>query len=84
MMRVQRVLDQHGTNPQIVHLDETAHTASDAANALSIEVGQVASSIVFRLPDDLPLLVITSGRHRVDTALVANFLHIEKVTTRGC
>ena len=79
MMRVQRVLDHHGTDPQIVHLDETAHTASDAANALGIEVGQVASSIVFRLPDDLPLLVITSGRHRVDTTLVADFLHIEKL-----
>jgi len=79
VLRVQRVLDQHGVDPQIVHLDETARTASDAANALGIEVGQVASSIVFRLPDDLPLLVITSGRHRVDTALVADFLHIEKL-----
>ena len=79
MMRVQRALDHHGIDPQIVHLDETARTAFDAANALGIEVGQVASSIVFRLPDDLPLLVITSGRHRVDTVLVANFLHIEKL-----
>jgi len=79
VMRVQRVLDHHGVDPQIVHLDESARTASDAANALDIEVGQVASSIVFRLPDDLPLLVITSGRHRVDTTLVADFLHIEKL-----
>ena len=79
VMRVQRVLDHHGVDPQIVHLDESARTASDAANALDIEVGQVASSIVFRLPDDLPLLVITSGRHRVDTTLVADFLHIENL-----
>lgn len=41
-----------------------------AIAALGIEVGQIASSIVFRLPNGKPLLVITSGRHRVDTDLV--------------
>jgi prolyl-tRNA editing enzyme YbaK/EbsC (Cys-tRNA(Pro) deacylase) len=61
---------------EIVELSETARTAADAAAALGIEVGQVASSIVFGLPGDpdpRPLLVITSGRHRVDTQLVAEF-----------
>jgi prolyl-tRNA editing enzyme YbaK/EbsC (Cys-tRNA(Pro) deacylase) len=79
VLRVQRALHQYGIDPQISHLDETARTALDAANALGIEVGQVASSIVFRLPDELPLLVITSGRHRVDTNLVADFLKVEKL-----
>ena len=32
---------------------------------------------VFKLPDDKPLLVITSGRHRVDTARVAQHLGVE-------
>jgi prolyl-tRNA editing enzyme YbaK/EbsC (Cys-tRNA(Pro) deacylase) len=44
-----------------------------------MEVEQVASSIVFQLPDEKPLLVITSGRHRVDTDLVAKELGIEKL-----
>jgi prolyl-tRNA editing enzyme YbaK/EbsC (Cys-tRNA(Pro) deacylase) len=39
----------------------------------------VASSIVFKMPDGSPLLVITSGRHRVDTELVAKELGIEKL-----
>jgi prolyl-tRNA editing enzyme YbaK/EbsC (Cys-tRNA(Pro) deacylase) len=67
---------------EIVELSETARTAADAAAALGIEVGQVASSIVFGLPGDpdpRPLLVITSGRHRVDTQLVAEFLHVEEL-----
>jgi prolyl-tRNA editing enzyme YbaK/EbsC (Cys-tRNA(Pro) deacylase) len=42
-------------------------------------VGQVASSIVFKLPSGNPLLVITSGRHRVDTELVAKNLGVEKL-----
>jgi prolyl-tRNA editing enzyme YbaK/EbsC (Cys-tRNA(Pro) deacylase) len=82
VLRVQATLHRHGIDPQIAHLDDTARTAVDAANALDIEVGQVASSIVFGLPGDpepTPLLVITSGRHRVDTHLVAEFLNVEKL-----
>jgi prolyl-tRNA editing enzyme YbaK/EbsC (Cys-tRNA(Pro) deacylase) len=67
---------------EIVTLSDTAKTAVEAAQALGIKVGQVASSIVFGLPGDpdpTPLLVITSGRHRVDAHLVADFLHVEKL-----
>ena len=39
----------------------------------------MASSIVFKLPSGNPLLVITSGRHRVDTELVAKNLGVEKL-----
>jgi prolyl-tRNA editing enzyme YbaK/EbsC (Cys-tRNA(Pro) deacylase) len=46
---------------------------------LGIEVGQIASSIIFKLPDNSPLLVITSGQHRVDTQLVASKLGFEKL-----
>jgi prolyl-tRNA editing enzyme YbaK/EbsC (Cys-tRNA(Pro) deacylase) len=82
VLRVQGVLHKLGIDPQIAHLDVTARTATDAANALGIEVGQVASSIVFGIPgnpESTPLLVITSGRHRVDTHLVAQFLNVEKL-----
>ncbi|NBU93599.1 MAG: YbaK/EbsC family protein, partial [Actinobacteria bacterium] len=34
------------------------------------------SSILFKLSDDSPLLVITSGRHKVDTELVASQLGV--------
>ena len=57
-------------------LKESARTAQDAATALSIEVGQIASSLIFRLPDSSPILIITSGRHRVDTELVARNLGV--------
>ena len=60
-------------------LADSARSAQEAADALGILVGQVASSIVFKLPDGSPLLVITSGRHRVDTELVAKELGVEKL-----
>ena len=43
---------------------------------VNIEVGQIASSLIFKLPSGNPLLIITSGRHRVDTELVAKNLGI--------
>lgn len=57
-------------------LADTARTAQDAANALNIQVGQIASSLIFKLPDGSPILLITSGRHRVDTELVARTLGV--------
>ena len=58
----------------ITVLGDSARTAQDAASALGIEVGQIASSLIFKTPDEKVLLVITSGRHRVDTDLVASNL----------
>ena len=60
-------------------LSESARSAAEAAAALGIEAGQIASSIVFKLPDGRPLLVITSGAHRVDTEIVAKRLGVEKL-----
>ena len=69
--RVLAALAENQIKGEVKILSETAKSAAEAANGLGIEVGQIASSIIFKLPDDSPLLVITSGRHRVDTELVA-------------
>ena len=79
VIRVTALLKELGCAGEVTVLSDSARTALDAADALGIEVGQVASSIVFKLPSGNPLLVITSGRHRVDTDLVARNLGIEKL-----
>ncbi|MGA0003433.1 MAG: YbaK/EbsC family protein [Candidatus Nanopelagicales bacterium] len=80
--RVRTELESHGVATEIRHLSDTARTAVDAANVLEVEVGQIASSIVFKIDTEQgvrPLLVVTSGRHRVDTALVATALGVPKL-----
>jgi prolyl-tRNA editing enzyme YbaK/EbsC (Cys-tRNA(Pro) deacylase) len=72
--RVLAALAENQIKGEVKILSETAKSADEAANGLGIEVGQIASSIIFKLPDNSPLLVITSGRHRVDTELVATKL----------
>lgn len=77
--RVQQALIDLGVSGQIKVLSDSARTAQEAADGLGIEVGQIASSLIFKLPDHSPLLIITSGRHRVDVDLVARNLGIEKL-----
>ena len=78
--RVSEFLHSHQMGKVHV-LAESARTAQDAASALDIQVGQIASSLIFRSPDGAPMLIITSGRHRVDTDLVARnlgFTHLDR------
>jgi prolyl-tRNA editing enzyme YbaK/EbsC (Cys-tRNA(Pro) deacylase) len=77
--RVNDALKFNGISGQIKVLSESARSAAEAASALGIEVGQIASSIIFKLPNESPLLVITSGRHRVDTELVAKELSVDNL-----
>ena len=77
--RFQEAATKLGVKGEVNILAETARTAIDAANGLGIEVGQIASSLIFKLPSGNPLLIITSGRHRVDTDLVAKNLGIPEL-----
>ena len=78
--RVIAALAEHGLTAEVNVLSDSARTAQEAATALGIEVGQIASSLIFKLPDGSPLLIITSGRHRVDTEVVAKNLGIETLS----
>jgi len=59
-----------GIPGEIVVLPDAASTAVLAADALGVEVGAIANSLVFQC-DGRPLLVMTSGAHRIDTAALA-------------
>src|SRR4051794_8930020 len=70
---ITRFRDDHlsrGGTGEIVVLPDAVHTAALAAEALGCEVGAIANSLLFDA-DGAPVLVLTSGAHRVDTAKVA-------------
>lgn len=76
---VVRALEAAGITPGIRELDGSTRTAADAADALGCEPGAIASSLIF-LADHHPLLVMTSGRHRVDTDLLARTIGAARIT----
>jgi prolyl-tRNA editing enzyme YbaK/EbsC (Cys-tRNA(Pro) deacylase) len=59
-----------GGNGRIVILPDSVHTAVLAAEALGCEVGAIANSLLFDAAGS-PVLILTSGAHRVDTAATA-------------
>lgn len=73
VQRVVDALDSHGGAHEVVLLEDSARTAALAAAALGCEVGAIANSLVFDADGD-PLLVMTSGAHRVDTGALASRL----------
>jgi prolyl-tRNA editing enzyme YbaK/EbsC (Cys-tRNA(Pro) deacylase) len=79
VVRVQDALLAAGAKGNVRMLDESARTAAEAAAALGVEVGQITNSLVF-VADGEPLLVLTSGRHRVDTSKVAELVGVTKVS----
>ena len=75
---VRDALESAGASGNITMLPDAVHTAAAAAAALGVEVGQIANSLIFDADGD-PLLVLTSGAHRVDTAKVAALVGAEAV-----
>jgi len=67
------VLRDLGVPGEVRELPESAPTAAAAAAQLGCEVGAIANSLVFSA-DGAPLLVMTSGAHRVNTDRVARLI----------
>jgi prolyl-tRNA editing enzyme YbaK/EbsC (Cys-tRNA(Pro) deacylase) len=67
-----------GVTGSVVELPDPAPTAAAAAAQLGCEIGAIANSLVFHADGD-PLLVLTSGAHRVDTMQVAELVGAQLV-----
>ena len=76
--KVAAALKERGAAGEIIELPEAAPTAEAAARQLGCPVGAIANSLIFDA-DGAPLLVLTSGAHRVDTAKVAALVGARRV-----
>ena len=72
VVRVAAWLAAHGHPHAPRMLDVSARTAQEAAEALGVQLGQIAKSVIFRRKEDgAAVLVIASGDRRVDEHKVA-------------
>lgn len=69
-----RTLESLDGQGRVVVLPDSVHTAALAAEALGCQVGAIANSLLFAATtssgDTEPVLILTSGAHRVDLAKV--------------
>ena len=78
VQRVVKQLRMLGANGDIVQLADAARTAAQAAEQLGCPVGAIANSLVFNAKNQ-PVLVMTSGAHRVDVGQLTALLEITPV-----
>ena len=78
VLRVRQALTLLGARGEVRALDDSARTAKEAADALGIEVGQIANSLIF-MADGEAVLIMASGGHRVDTLQIAAILEVNEV-----
>ncbi len=79
---VARLLADSGSTGQVRVLPDEVRTAAAAAAALGVPVGAIVNSLVFAVGDEdsaEPLLVLTSGAHRVDEGTVAGLLGVPRL-----
>jgi prolyl-tRNA editing enzyme YbaK/EbsC (Cys-tRNA(Pro) deacylase) len=75
---IAELLAAAGAGGEVREVPAGARTAAEAAAGLGVPVGAIANSLVFDA-GGRPLLVLTSGAHRVDTARVAALLGVPRV-----
>jgi prolyl-tRNA editing enzyme YbaK/EbsC (Cys-tRNA(Pro) deacylase) len=79
VLAVEAALRAAGITPRVRVLPETAPTAAAAAEQIGCPVAAIASSLIFDA-EGSPLLVLTSGAHRVDTGKLAAKIGIGKLS----
>src|SRR6478672_12657552 len=67
-----------GGTGEVVILPDSVHTAALAAEALGCEVGAIANSLLFDA-EGSPVLILTSGAHRVDTGRAAQRIGVAEL-----
>jgi prolyl-tRNA editing enzyme YbaK/EbsC (Cys-tRNA(Pro) deacylase) len=71
--KVKEAARELGLDVELKTLDQSTRTVAEAAAAIGCEPGQIAKSIVFVM-DGEPVVVVASGRHRIDQAKVCDAL----------
>lgn len=74
---VNDILQAAGLPGRVRMLDEAVATAKAAAQYLGCPVGAIANSLIFATDRGEPLLIMTSGAHRVDMIKVGELLGVE-------
>jgi len=77
--RVKEFLEAQGIKTTILAFEETTRTSELAARAIGCDVAQIAKSLVFITDTKDAVLVIASGKSRVDTKKLADKLGASEV-----
>jgi len=70
-IQFQKTLSNFGIESKIKEFSESTRTAQEAADAIGCELGQIIKSLIFKGANSGEgILVLTSGKNRVDKSLI--------------
>ena len=70
-IQFQKTLSNFGINAKIKEFSESTSTAQEAADAIGCKLGQIVKSLIFKGANSGEgILVLTSGKNRVDKSLI--------------
>lgn len=72
--RVRTYLQEKNPLLKIIELEENTSTAPLAAQALGLEVGQIAKSILFKAKNEEYLMVVSAGDVRLDSKAIKDLV----------
>lgn len=76
--KVQTYLDKFNLGLKAIEFEVSTHSSELAAQALGVEVGQIAKSLVF-MAGEKPVLVVTSGDMKVKEKKLKQLMQVSKV-----
>ena len=80
VQRVVAALSAAGQTEDVIELEETARSAEEAAKTLSVEVGAIVKTLIFKLKSevsDTPVAALVSGDRRCSTNILSRLAGIE-------
>jgi prolyl-tRNA editing enzyme YbaK/EbsC (Cys-tRNA(Pro) deacylase) len=72
---IQDALFTAGYTNRVIEFSDSTRTAQEAAERVGCQLGQIVKSLIFRgLSTNTPVLVLTSGKNRVDENRIGEYL----------
>lgn len=73
--RVQNALIENGFDCSVLELSDSTRTATEAAQAVGCQLGQIVKSLVFKgKKSRIPILVVASGPNRVNEKKISEMV----------
>jgi Cys-tRNA(Pro) deacylase len=79
---VEEFFKRRGIEKTILDYEESTHDSFHAAQAIGVELGQIAKSILF-IADGSPVLVVISGDKKVNMKKLKKLLGVKKLKFAG-
>jgi prolyl-tRNA editing enzyme YbaK/EbsC (Cys-tRNA(Pro) deacylase) len=73
---IQKIIDSHQLNCQVIELPSTTHTAKEAALAIGCTIHQIVKSLIFETKSSHePVLILAEGATRVKESIIEAILN---------